>query len=50
MTDLDDTVIVTGVAQGRTLRSVLTANGTTRPLFPDVRAGRSSPSATVPTG
>lgn len=38
VTDLDDTVIVTGVVQGRTLRSVLTANGTTRPLFPDVPA------------
>lgn len=38
VTDLDDTLIVTGVARGRTLRSVLTANGTTRPIFPDVPA------------
>lgn len=38
VTDLDDTVIVTGVVQGRTLRSVLTANGATRPVFPDIQA------------
>ncbi|GMA17942.1 phosphatidate phosphatase App1 family protein [Deinococcus metallilatus] len=38
MTDLVDTVIVTGVVQGRAVQNVLMANGTTRPLFPDVPA------------
>lgn len=38
VTDLDDTVIVTGVVQGQALRNVLTANGTNRPLFPDAPA------------
>jgi phosphatidate phosphatase APP1 len=38
VTDLDDTVIITDVAQGRALQNVLKANGTTRPLFADMPA------------
>ncbi|MFB9991285.1 phosphatase domain-containing protein [Deinococcus oregonensis] len=38
VTDLDDTLIRTGVAQGRALQNVLTANGTTRPIFAEMPA------------